>query len=459
MATTLICDETARRLAQSFNSVAALASQKVFKGDVEDLAIYFARQTGISSSPFAIVDRSASTVKLAIGFKNAQPTSGTWILDGASLAYNATAAQIQTALRTSQSDASLTVTGSMDVGFTITWGSVGAEATLTGSAAGLLPESDLLIEERRTGSVSVIEQQFVKVRLSPVAFLDSFTDITAAVAATVSTTTGGTGSVNEAQKVVFDKVPRSGTWSVTLPSDTRSVTAAVVAGVFTTTANHGFTPGQEVVFTGFTGEANFTEGTTYFVKAIPSATTFTIAATATGAALTTATADAGTGTITTPAKTTAEIEATATVYEVQQALEAVSSIGFGNVSVSGIAGETYSIVFINDKGLANLPEITVQTSGLFAYLGKSGTLTLSTFQAADLLADADSVTLTLEIQLTTGGITTTVVSQDVTLTADLIDGATLTPQARTNTVQLTSPDSSVWTLSISDTGVISATKP
>jgi hypothetical protein len=175
--------------------------------------------------------------------------------------------------------------------------------------------------------------------------------------------------------------------------------------------------------------------------------------------LTTATADAGTGTITTPAKTTADIEATATVYEVQQALEAVSSIGFGNVSVSGIAGETYSIAWINDKGLSNLPQVTVQTSGLFAYLGKSGTLTLSTFQAADLLADADSVTLTLEIQLTTGGITTTVVSQDVILTADLIDGATLTPQARTNTVQLTSPDSSVWTLYISNTGVISATKP
>jgi hypothetical protein len=198
--------------------------------------------------------------------------------------------------------------------------------------------------------------------------------------------------------------------------------------------------------------------------------------------LTTATADAGTGTITTPAKTTAEIEATATVYEFQQALEAVSSIGFGNVSVSGIAGETYSVAFINDKGLANLPQVTVQTSGLFAYLGKSGTLTLSTFQAADLLADADSVTLTFEIQLTTGGITTTVVSQDVTLTADLIDGATLTPVPLTtlgtaaglamltaadaaeqaallaSELRIKAPDNSIWKISISNDGTPSFTK-
>jgi hypothetical protein len=229
------------------------------------------------------------------------------------------------------------------------------------------------------------------------------------------------------QKIALAPYPSSGTWSITFPGDTRSVTAAVVAGVFTTTANHGFALNQIIEGSGFTNEANWVEGTHYYVKAIPSTTTFTISATEGGAALTTATADAGTGTITSHARTTSQLAATASAADVQAALQALSNIGSGNVNVLGVAGESFTISFTGDKVTANFPAVTVSTTSLLAPYGKNASLTLATFQMSDILAAAESVVMSFEVQVVTGAYTTTVVSQDVTVTADLIDGATLTP--------------------------------
>jgi hypothetical protein len=427
MATDLFCDLDANRLVKSFDSTVPASPSGLFSGDVKTLNLYFLRQTGNSQQPYVSLDKSASSVKFAIGDKVGLPTSGAWTVDGGvSLTYAATAADVQASLRTTQSDSSLVVAGSMAGGFTVTWGAVGAESLVTGDIAALLPECDLTIESRRTGTASVKAQQFIRVRQSPVAFQDTFTDLTSTVTATVSTVAGGSSTVSEVQKIAFDKIPATGTWTATIPQDTRSVTAAVVAGVFTTTANHGFALNQPVVGTGFTAEANWTEGTTYFIKATPTPTTFTIAATSGGAALTTATADAGTGTITTPAQVTDQLDGNATIAEVKAALEALTVVGTGNVYVTGIPGEYYQVSFQSQKKLANFPAMTVDAAGVLAPTGKTGELNLATFQLADLLAEGAN-TLSLEIQLIEGGINDTIISQDVTVSADLIDAATLSP--------------------------------
>jgi len=427
MATSLYIDLVANRLVKSLYSVAPINPSGLIRGDVLDLNLYFLQPTGISVSPYVPSDLSASSVKVAIGEKLAMPTAGTWTLDGTSLNYDATATQVQTALRSTQADAALTVTGSMADGFTVNWGVVGVEAILTGSSANLSPECDLTIGERRAGSASVIESQFVRVRLKPASYQDTFTNISTTVTATVTTLTGGTATASEVQKIAFSPYATGGTFSITFPGDTRSVTAAVVAGVFTTTANHGFALNQTIEGSGFTNEANWVEGTHYFVKAVPSPTTFTISATEGGAALTTATADAGTGTITSHARTTSELAATASAADVQAALQALSNIGADNVSVIGTAGQDFTLSFTGDKVTANFPAVTVSTTNLLAPYGKNASLTLATYQMSDILAAADSVVMSLEIQVVTGAYTTTVISQDVTVTADLIDGATLTP--------------------------------
>lgn len=427
MATPLYIDLDASRLVKGFNSTVPISPTGLFRGDVRDLNLYFLRQTGVPSAPYVAVDKSAAAVKLAIGDKVGTPTSGTWTLDGNSFNFDTTAALIQSALRTSQSDASLTVTGSMAAGFTITWGAVGAESALSGSVSGLLPECNLTIDERRAGTGSVKEQQYVRVRLAAAAFQDTFTDISTTVAATVSTVAGGSSTVSEVQKIAFDKAPISGGWIITIPADTRSVTAAVVAGVFTTTTNHGLVPNQPIVGSGFTNEANWSEGVTYFVKAVPTPTTFTISATSGGAALTTATADAGTGTITTFARNTDQLDANATLAEVQSALEALDCIGSGDVAVTGVPSSYYQIAYQGDKALANFPALTVDVTSLAAASGKNGTLNIATYQMADLIGSNPSANLSLEIQLIEGSVTETVISQDVVIGADLIDGATLSP--------------------------------
>lgn len=428
MATSLYIDLDASRVVKSLTSMIPINPSGFFRGDELDLNLYFLRQTGVSGAPYTPDDLTGTSIKLAIGRKLGLPTAGTWTVDGGvDLTYAATAAQVQAALRTTQADALLTVTGSMALGFTVDWGSVGVEATLTGTAVGLTPECDLTIGERRAGSVSVIEQQFIRVRLKPAALQDTWADISTTVAATVTTSAGGSATVNEVQKVALDKVPSSGSWTITMPADTRTITAAVVAGVFTTTANHGFALDQPVIFSSITNEANFVEGTTYFVKATATKTTFTISATSGGAAMTTATADAGSGTVTTAAETTAVIAATAPLADVQAALVLLTSIGTGNVSVSGVVGEFYLIAFQGNKTFSNFPAVTSDASGLIATSGKNAKLTLSTYQLTDLLAADASLVLSLEIQTINGSFTTTVISQDVTIYADLIDGATLSP--------------------------------
>jgi hypothetical protein len=203
MAAKIFVDLDARRFVESALSTAPADLSGLFRGDVDDFEIYFLERTNNSAAPYAYSDKSAASVKAAIGSKLGTPTSGSWTLDGASFTFEATATQLQTALRTSQSDASLTVVGSMADGFTITWGAVGAESLLAGDASGLLPSCDLSVTERRAGTGSVKEQQFVRVRLSPAAYQDTWTDLTTSVTATISEVVAGSSTANEIQKIAF----------------------------------------------------------------------------------------------------------------------------------------------------------------------------------------------------------------------------------------------------------------
>jgi hypothetical protein len=215
MAVNLFIDEQAGRLVQSFRTTASLGTKSVFKGDDRVYNLYSLRQTGIAGAPYEYSDRSAWTVKFGIGRKITTPQSGTWVLDGVTFQPTTTAAELQTALRTSQSDANLTVVGSMTAGFTVTWGANGAQSLLTGNVSQLLPVCYLTIEERRAGNGSTREQQFVRVRQNPVVLQDTWTDLPTTVAATVTELTEGDVGTNEVQRIEFNPLPISGTWTIT----------------------------------------------------------------------------------------------------------------------------------------------------------------------------------------------------------------------------------------------------
>lgn len=77
-------------------------------------------------------------------------------------------------------------------------------------------------------------------------------------------------------------------------------------------------------------------------------------------------------TLTFSGQTTASIAAAATAAQVQSALEALSNIGAGNVSVSGSAGGPYTVNFIGALLDTNVAQMTATPTG------GTGTVTIAT---------------------------------------------------------------------------------
>lgn len=441
MARTLYIDTDENRFVRGPNDDGAVSLTEFFNGDDDDLQIHFLQRTGIPGRTYRFVNKSAASVKAGLGQVRRALTGGTWTITfGANttteLAYNASASIVETALNAL---ASVTSAGGVTVSkaanyqrYTVTFDDVGSRTAFSVNDESLIPDVTAAISERVEGDVDTREVQVISLDCDPACFQDTFTDLPTSVTATPSTQTAGSSATSEVQKIAFDTAPTEGTFTITVPQDTRSVTAAVVAGVFTTTTNHGFAVGQPVVGTGFTAEANWTEGTTYYVAAVPSPTTFTIAATSGGSAITTATADAGSGTITTPARTTAEINGLASFTDVKTALEALDTIGEGNVSIDGVVGGYYLIQFTGEKANANFPEVTVEDANLVPAYGKTGEFDLATFSLQDIFdaTTAESVDLRFEIELTESGKVQTTAAT-FRATEDIIksgsSGATLKP--------------------------------
>ncbi len=66
----------------------------------------------------------------------------------------------------------------------------------------------------------------------------------------------------------------------------------------------------------------------------------------------------GTFTLTFNGATTAAIAYNASTADVQSALQALSTIGSGNVTVTGTAGSSYTVAFVKALGWANQPQMT-----------------------------------------------------------------------------------------------------
>ena len=81
----------------------------------------------------------------------------------------------------------------------------------------------------------------------------------------------------------------------------------------------------------------------------------------------------GTFTLTHNGQTTSSLSATATAAQVQSALEALSGIGTGNVTVElltkppGTNDRTFKITFIGSKAATNMPQTTTNVGGLSTY--------------------------------------------------------------------------------------------
>jgi len=155
------------------------------------------------------------TPRLGIGATGGIPTGGTFTLsDGtyttSALAYNASAATIQTALNALNSSAGpdggqVTVTGESPR-WIVTWNAVGNRAALIGSGTALTPSSGVSTSTLTAGTGSAAEVQLIRLAKNPAVFQDSWGLIT----------NGWSGTLSLATRELLDLLGTSATLSTTL---------------------------------------------------------------------------------------------------------------------------------------------------------------------------------------------------------------------------------------------------
>lgn len=99
-----------------------------------------------------------------------------------------------------------------------------------------------------------------------------------------------------------------------------------------------------------------------------------------------------------------------------------------NIAVEALPNQRWNITFIGNLKNSDAPELTVENIDLVGPAGLSGSINYNTFGLyVYSLSQADTFTLTRQIQRTRGGETRTLYSGEVTIYKDLIDASTAVP--------------------------------
>jgi hypothetical protein len=160
------------------------------------------------------------TVRFAIGKVSTAPTSGTYALTYGSttitIAFNATAVQIQTALNaipTIAAAGGVLVSKTSNALVKIDFNNVGTCLPLTINGNLLSPPTAARVVVLKTGSATVTGSFLVKLKQSPVVYQSVWNDIEQPVL-TVTTL-----APNQAKRISISPEPKSGTWSLTGTAD------------------------------------------------------------------------------------------------------------------------------------------------------------------------------------------------------------------------------------------------
>jgi len=288
----------------------------------------------------------------------------------------------------------------------------------------------------------------------------TWTNLPTTVSATVTRTVEGGVAANEQQTITFSPEALSGTFALTFPARTIALNS-VTGGVFTTVSAHGLTFAEPFVPTGLSGTAGgLANDQQFFVAQVINPNQFTATSKLQTPASVTLAAS-GVGSIGTITATSRVISARATAAQAQATLEAVPSIGFGNINVLAAPGQTYRLGYQNDKGQIGLPAPTVTTSSLAPAFGKTANVNFNTVELTNAISASASIAAVLEVEATESGKVETFVQVPVTLRNDIIASGAPTPVSTISgsaSFSILSPDSSVWAITIDNDGILTASK-
>jgi hypothetical protein len=151
-----------------------------------------------SSGLLRDIDTTGASLKLGIGYLDGKPTDGQFKLTtstgtSTAISFNATTAQVATAISAIAGNCTVTTYGSVTNGaWVITAVTANTALSFGGSSFTLFPTSSVLINTRRYPAVSVNAQQIIQLSRNPAVYSDTFT--AASTAGVVSLTQLQVGS-------------------------------------------------------------------------------------------------------------------------------------------------------------------------------------------------------------------------------------------------------------------------
>ena len=298
---------------------------------------------------------------------------------------------------------------------------------------------------------SALNAQFAIGAGSVAATVTSFSAISTSVTLTASVTITGSAGGVAIQRVQISPPPASGYYSLVLP--TRNVTVSSVASSIFLAPNHALLEGQSVTLTGFSTPTGFANGSTVFVRD-RARDSFKIAASQGGTAISASVASGG-GTAVAPNYTTEPLPAEAAPESIAAALAVAAGSVSQEVRVIGTATD-YNVVYGGAYSGAVMPLIAVTANTLAGPPGLVGQLDLDTVEVAALVS-AGTTEVVMEVEVGDGTSRHTFQST-ATLGDDLISAGGTPSSVGGTSFTLRSGDNSVWSVSIDDDGVLTATK-
>ena len=292
---------------------------------------------------------------------------------------------------------------------------------------------------------------------APAALQTTWTALSTAVTASVTSLVTGAAGTSEIQRVNFSgATPAQGGYALQFPA--RNVTvSSVSAGVFTAT-DHGLYNGMPVTLSAFSISGS-TFSNSSFVVVDSTKDTFGIATSSNGSALP-AEATSGGGTAAVPAITTPQISYDATASDVQAAIVAAgfSEGGSPQIAVSGTARKEFTLVYGGRSSGRDYDNVAVVGSTLAGADGVEANVSFNTTEIAALIA-AGTTNVILEVEVSQGAVRQTF-RRAATLSPDLITSTSPSPLPANvaTSFDLEAPDGGVWTVTITNEGELQLAK-
>lgn len=293
---------------------------------------------------------------------------------------------------------------------------------------------------------------------APAALQTSWSAISTAAVATITSLVSGGSGANEIQKISFSPQPNDGSFAISFPA--RNITvSSTSASTFSCASPHGLYNGQSVTLTGFAISSGFSNGDVVYVIDRTDRT-FRVAATAGGAAITFALTSGG-GTAQLAAQNTEVMPYNVSPSDMQAA---IVRAGFAinnqaQITVTGTAGANYVLNYGGASSGIDFANVALTASTLTRPPGLSANVSFNTNEVASLIS-AGNTNVIMEVEVSGSGLRQTY-QQAATLSSDIIASSSAAPVPTitpSSSFSLIAPDTSVWGITIDNDGTLTATK-